>query len=212
MKAIYLLNRRAKTNSEATTEFLQADPHNTLPAQRCPVCGAPVGLRPWAAPMRAELVTWGSQFGDLAFGPGHDFLVSEQFKDLWLKSGLIGLSGFEPVEVVKVVRRGKRFKDPPPSYFRVLPGRSAVAVDEVASGWQWQEPPSPRCEVCREGGIAKGWERIALEGEPAENIFIPRALGSVLVDEHFKRFCEEHAIANCPLVPAEGASHWFYPR
>lgn len=209
MKAIYLLNRRGKVNGEATTEFLQADPFNVGMAQRCEQCGRPIGMLPWEQPLRAEIEAWGRSFGDLAFGPGPDFLISERFKDLWLRSGLVGLSGFEPVDVVKVVRRGKRIKEAPPPYFRVLPQRSAVAVDEAACGWQWEEPPSPRCDVCRGGGIAKGWQRIVLEAEPHENLFIPRGLGWVLVDEHFKRFCEAHAITNCPLIPAEQASHWF---
>lgn len=209
MKAIYLLNRRGKINNEATTEFLQADPFNVGEAPYCPACGNPVGMLSWEQPLRVEIETWGSKFGDLAFGPGPDLLVSERFKDLWLKSGLSGLSGFEEVEIVKVVRRGKRFKDPPPHYFRVVPQRSHAAFDHVASGEQWEGVPPTPCEVCREGGISKGWERIVLEGEPAENIFFPRGMGSVLVDEHFKRFCEQHAITNCPLIPAEQASHWF---
>ncbi len=209
MKAIYLLQRRGAPRGDAKTEFLQADPHNVSDGLDCPCCGRPVGMFRWAQPLRAELETWDLQYGDLAFGPGESILVAERFKDLWLRSGLVGLSGFEPVDVVKVVRRGKRIKEAPPPYFRVLPQRSAVAVDEAACGWQWEEPPSPRCDVCRGGGIAKGWQRIVLEAEPHENLFIPRGLGWVLVDEHFKRFCEAHAITNCPLIPAEQASHWF---
>ena len=210
MKAIYLLNRRGKVYGEATTDFVQAEPFNTgTDEDNCPACGGPVGMWSWEPPLRVELETWGSHFGDMAFGPGGDILISERFKDLWLKSGLMGLEGFDPVEIVKVVRRGKRFKDSPPAYVRVMPQRSQAALDFVASGMQWVKPPSPRCDVCREGGIKKGWERIVLEEEPRENICTVRGFGEVLVDEHFKRFVEENGLLNCPLVPAEEAAHWF---
>jgi len=209
MKKIYLL-KHTDPSYEATTDFIKGDPHNILPTRRCPACGGPVSMLPWAPPFRAELETWGKRFGDMAFGSGDDLLISERFKDLWLKSGLVGLEGFEPVEIVKVVRRGKRFKEPPPAYFRVVAQRSQAAFDVVSSGVQWLEPPSPRCEVCRVGGNAKGWERIVLEEEPKENIFTVRGLGAwVLVDEQFKRFVEEHGLSNCPLMPAEEAAHWF---
>jgi len=210
MKAIYLLKRRGTPIGEATTDFIQADPHNVSDGPNCPACGRPTGPYRWAPPLRAELETWGKRFGDMAFGPSSDMLVSERFKDLWLTSGLVGLEGFEPVEIVKVVRRGKRFKDPPPAYVRVAAQRSQAAFDDVSSGVQWLEPPSPRCDVCRVGGNAKGWERIVLEEEPKENICTVRGLGAwVLVDEHFKRFVEENGLLNCPLVPAEEAAHWF---
>ena len=208
MKRIYLLES-TDPSYEATTDFIQAEPHNVSDGPNCPACGGPTGAFRWAPPLRAELETWGNRYGDMAFGPSESMLLSERFKELWLKSGLMGLEGFEPVEIVKVVRRGKRFKDPPPAYFRVVPQRSQAAFDSVASGEQWEEPPSPRCEVCREGGNSKGWERIVLEEEPRENICRVRGFGGVLVDEHFKRFVEENGLLNCPLVPAEEAAHWF---
>ena len=164
----------------------------------------------WEPPFRVEIETWGGRFGDLAFGPADEFLASERFKALWEQAGLVGLHGFEPVEIVKVRRRRKRIKEAPPQYFRVWAGHSDVAVDEVRSGLQWVDPPAPTCEVCRGGGIKKGWERIVLEGEPKENVFFARGLsGALLADERFKRFCDQHAITNCPLIPAEQASHWF---
>lgn len=159
----------------------------------------------WEPPLRAEIETWGATFGDLAFGPGDSFLVSERFKGLWEQERLVGLHGFEPVEVVKVRHRGKRIKEQPPRYFRVWAERSEAAADQVRSGIQWMSPPT--CEVCRVGTM-KGQERIVLESDPKENVFIARGLpGQVLVDDRFKRFCEEHAITNCSLVPAEQASY-----
>jgi hypothetical protein len=207
MRRIYSLAGYGPETAQATTEFLQADPLNLGEGLRCEACGRPIGMLSWEPPLRAEIETWGVRFGDLAFGPGDDFLVSERFKALWGQSALVGLHGFEPVEIVKLRHRGERIKEPPPPYFRVRAKRSRVAVDYAQSGIQWIRPPT--CDVCRIGTM-KGQERIVLEEEPPENVFIARGLpGQVLVDEKFKRFCEEYAITNCHLVPGERAARWF---
>jgi len=205
---LFLLERHRRSTGEATTDFLQGDPQNVGDAPRCEVCGSFIGMLRWEPLLRAEIETWGTKLGDLAFGPGDSFLVSERFKALWERERLVGLHGFEPIEVVKVRHRGKRIKDGPPQYVRVFVSRSAVALDQERSGIQWTTPPT--CSACREGRGLKGWERIVLEAEPLEDLFEARGLpGQVLASERFKRFCEEHAITNCPLVPAERASHWF---
>lgn len=207
---LYLLERNGPEVGEATTDFLQADPHRVGDGLVCGACGQPIGMLRWEPPLRAEVETWGSKFGDMAFGPGDSFLVSERFERLWEREGLVGLHGFEPVAIVKVRHRGKRIKEALPKYLRVWAGRSDVAVDVVQSRIQWVSPPAPACEVCRGGGIKKGWERIVLEGEPKENLFVARGLsGQLLADERFRQFCDKHAITNCPLIPAEEASHWF---
>ena len=113
--------------------------------------------------------------------------------------------GDEVMEIVKVKRRGKRIKEGPPRYFVVWPVYSEVAVDQERSGFQWEEPP--KCGVCREGHF-RGYARVVLEGEPRENVFMPRRLGVVLADERFKEFCDRHGITNCLLIPAEEASYW----
>lgn len=209
MSPVYSLERSGPKVGEATTDFLQADPHNVGDGLLCKACGQPIGMLRWESPLRAEIETWGTKFGDLVFGPGDSFLVSGRFKALWEREGLRGLHGFEPVEVVKVRHRGKRINAAQPQYFRVWAGHSDVAVDQVRFGIQWVSPPAPACEECRGGGIKKGWERIVLEGEPKEDLFIARGLsGQLLASERFKRFCEENAITNCPLIPAEQASHW----
>ncbi len=210
MRQIYELERSGSRVGAATTDFVQSDPYNVGDAEHCELCGGPIGMLRWDPPLRAELETWGAVFGDLAFGPGDSFLVSERFKDLWVRRGLIGLLGFEPVELLEVRHRGKWIEGGPPRYFRVWAKRSGAALDEVRSGLQWVSPPSPRCDACRGGGIKKGWERIVLEGDADENIFIARGLsGVLLVDGLFKQLVEDHGITNCRLMPAESAAHWF---
>lgn len=209
MRPVYLLEGQQSEPGDALTDFVQVDPVRVGEAPRCEACGEPIGMLPWLPPLRVEIETWGTKFGDLAFGPGDSFLVSERFERLWEREQLVGLHGLEPVEIVRVRNRGNRIKGPPPKYCRVWAGRSDVAIDPVRSGIRWVDPPAPPCETCR-GGIKKGWERIVLEGQPRENLFIARGLpGRLLADDRFERFCEEHAISNCHLIPAEQASHWF---
>jgi hypothetical protein len=66
-------------------------------------------------PIRVELETWGKRFGDLVFGVGNDVLVCERFRNEFLRSGLAGLSGFAPAEMVKVIARRGRIPKPMPN-------------------------------------------------------------------------------------------------
>lgn len=203
-RRIYVLQALSKVITDATTDFLKRD-HRTSEAPQCPACGDPVGMLRWEPPYRVEIETWGSRFGDLAFGTGHEFLVSERFARLWRREGLTGLENFRPAEIVKVIHRGRRIKASPPRYLVVRVYRSSrVVLDDVRSGVKWTRPPT--CDVCK-GGIREGYDRIVVKGIPETNIFIARGLpGRYLVDQRFKRFAEEHGMTNCPLGPAERES------
>src|ERR1700736_684521 len=83
-------------------------------APSCPTCGATVGSLTWLPPLRGELELFGREFGDLVFPPGsNDFLVSQKFKDVYYGHCLTGLSGFDPVDVIKVKCRRKMPSGPP---------------------------------------------------------------------------------------------------
>jgi hypothetical protein len=160
-------------------------------------------MRAWIPPFRAEIETWGTTFGDVVFGPGESILVSDRFRALWEPSDLIGLTGFDPVEIVRVRMRGERIRGDAPRYFHALPVHAAVALDHARSGVRWQRAPT--CPACRQG-VSDGYDRLVLEGEPRENVFVPRGLGVLLADDRFARFCFENQISNCQLTPAEQAS------
>lgn len=203
---IYLLQNPGPVGA-ATTDFLPGEPHNVGEAPRCIVCEHFIGMLRWQPPYRVELDTWGSNFGDVAFGPGDSLLVSKRFASLWRASALIGLEGFEEVDVVKV-RRHRKMNEKAPHYLRVSVVRSSVAVDRRRSGVEWGEPPT--CSACRIGNNLKGWRRIELECSAIENIFIARGLpGQVIVDDQFREFCERNRIANVKLTPGVDAGHWF---
>src|SRR4051794_24598198 len=92
------------------------------PAPCCPTCGRFVGLLTWLPPFRAELETWGKEFGDV-MRIGDDLLVSEHFTEIYTKGSLTGLLAFAPVEIIKV-RRHRKLRGEPPRYFRATIVRS----------------------------------------------------------------------------------------
>ena len=194
----------------ADTEMTEAKGYVQGDALRCRGCGRYVGGLKWLAPYRAELALHGREFGDFVFGGGDDFLVSQNFVTIYRRHGLTGLSGLEPVEIVKVKSRRKKGPEPPP-YFHVVVSRSRTAIDLAASGFEWLEPPN--CMECRLGDIIR-WKRIVIEDGTwtGEDIFIARGLsGTILTSERFKVVCNDNHITNAIFVPAESYGHDFYP-
>ena len=185
----------------------------TIPALATPRAarrGEYIGMRPWLPPYRVEFDTRGREYGDLAFPTASDILVPLRFKQFWERQGLIGLSGFEPVEVVMVKRHRKLSGDPPP-YFKAAVSLSRAVVDNVLSGVELEQPPT--CSVCQLGSGIKRWKAIIIKPETwsGEDIFRPRWAGGLFVTSRFKRFCESNDVKNAVFIPAEEYGHDFYP-
>lgn len=199
---LFVLKRPKVRESTAATDCLSVDPVRRGDAPRCSTCGLPLGSLRWLSPYRVEIETWGEAFGDVVFGPANDLLVSERFAFLWEEAGLLGLDGFEPVEIVKVVRHA-RLKHDPPRYFRVDVVRSQAAIDDAASALEREA--GPICPDCRLGGIINRARGIVLEPSPApvEDVFVARGLpGTVMASERFRVFCTSQNILNAVLIPA----------
>ena len=180
-------------------------------APTCPVCGAAIGGLPVLPPRRVELRLWGRHFSDLAFGVSTDVLVSARFRDAFLRSGLTGFSGFAPVEITKVVARLRKNPKPLPSYFAAVPGRSRAAVDDRASGLDYEERWT--CDECR-NGLMERMRRLVLEPGTwsGEDVFIARGLyGTIITSERFKQFCDREAFTNCVLIAAAHYHFDFFP-
>ncbi len=165
----------------------------------------------WLPPYHVEIDLYGKDFGDLAFGPGDSFLVSQRFRQVYYEYSLTGLVGFDPVDVV-LIRFKKRLRGlpEPPMYFRVNVMRASAALDWAASGFEWNRPPT--CAHCQSGNI-KSWKRLVLEAGTwtGEDIFRPRRLeGRIMITQRFKDACEHHRITNAVFTPAEEAGHDFY--
>jgi hypothetical protein len=171
-------------------------------------------MLPWLPPHRAELEALGQDFGDIAFGPGLEFLVSEQFKEPWCKTELVGLEGFFPVEIAKV-KKHKKIGGSVPNYFCVSVVRSRAAIDVVASGLERNDGTGAEvCPECRLGPGVRRAQRIVLEPSTwsGEDIFIARGLpGTYIASERFKGFCERNQMKNAVLIPALEYSFDFYP-
>lgn len=184
---------------------------------RCEACGDPIGMREWLPPLQLELRVCRRGYCDLLFPTGNDIVVSARFKEIYEREGLMGLSGFDPVEIVKIKPR-RRATEPPPAYFRAHVMRSRAAVDPVASGFDPNPylPLCPECRLPREGrNWRRRWKGIVIDKTLwfGEDIFYPRGgTGNVVASERFKQVCELHRVSNALFVPAEEYADDFYPH
>lgn len=200
---------------EARTDVLPEVGFKVGEAPRCPACGRFIGMLTWLPPYRVQLDSWGQQFGDVAFGASSEwFLVSDRFRTIYVESGLKGLSGFDPVEVMKITRHNKKLRGNPPQYFKVDVVRSQTTVDEAASGFEWSEGASI-CPVCLfpKEGVIKRWKRVIIRPESwqGEDIFVPRGGGELVATIRFKELCEANEVKNVVFVAAENHGHDYYP-
>ena len=206
----YVLVNPKDDQSDAITDCFSVPGFKTGDAPRCSACGGFIGMLPHLPPLRYELATLGSRFGDLAFGGGNNFLVDQRFKDEFLRAGLIGLPRFDPVEIVKVSMR-RKIKQPLPTYFAVCPIHSRAAVDRQASGIDGEDPRG--CDECRIVDI-KRLRRLVLEPGTwsGEDVFVARGLpGTIITSQRFKEFCDRHAFSNCVLIEADRFHFDFFP-
>lgn len=212
----FVLERKPTGASESgRTDVMQQEGFTVGEAPRCPACGGFIGMLKWLPPYRVEMDTWGDHFGDFAFGGGCEwFLVSDRFRSIYVRSGLKGLSGFDPVEVTKITRHNKKLRGNPPQYFKVDVVRSQTAVDQALSGFEWSEGASicPVCLIPKEG-VIKRWSGIVIRSESwqGEDIFVPRGGGELITTSRFKELCEGSEVKNAVFVPAESYGHDYYP-
>lgn len=185
------------------TEFSRTS-SNAGPALRCPQCGDIASLLSWEPPYQGELVLHGKNFGDLVDGPSGGLLVTERFAHDFQAEGLTGLSGFHPVDIKRVRRRGRGPKPgPPPGYLYVTPSYGHAALDLERSRILRKKPVT--CSWCRYAGPDAINGLFVEDGTwNGDDIFRPRGMwGVVFVSERFKRFAERHAMSNMALIPIE---------
>ena len=213
MKLFVLQNPKAG-RGDAVTDFVPVDGAPTGDAPRCEVCGRYVGMLPLLSPARVELEGWGSLWGDIAFGPGDQVLISERCKRAVAEAGLNGFARLDPVVVEKVRRRRPSIKGDPPDYWLATVARSRAMLDESASGLE-REDDGTVCTECGLGGVIKRLRRVVLRPGTwsGEDVFFARGLpGTILASERFKSLCETAGLANCSLVDAATFSFDHYPQ
>ena len=212
MKFFVLQNPKAGC-SDAATDFLPVDGALTGDAPRCEVCGRYIALRPLLPPVRVELDGWGSVWGDVAFGPGDQVLISDRCKRAVAQAGLNGFARLDPVVIEKVRRHRSSIGGSPPVYWLASVARSRAILDENASGLERDD--GAVCSECSLGGVIKRLRRIVLRPGTGsgEDVFFARGLpGTILTSERFKSLCETAGLANCSLVDAETFSFDHYPQ
>ncbi len=207
--SFYVLKNPEVGKTDAVTDFLPTDNFITGEAPKCVACGRWIGMCPWEPPYEVEMRLWGKHPGDIAFGTGNNLLVSERLKDPFLESGLTGLEGFFPAEVVRVVP--KKMAKVLPRYYVARIQRGNAAIDVEASGLEREG--SAVCKTCREGNLIKRTKRVVLEKGTwqGEDVFEARGLpGTIITSERFRQFCSANAFMNVVLVDALCYSFDFY--
>jgi hypothetical protein len=193
------------------TDSMQADGTETGGFPSCPACGAELGMLEWLPPFRVELEVRGRAPGDYTLTPGGKAVVSERFVKAFQSEKLSGVLSFEPVRIVKAVRRraGPRL-GPIPPYFLMQVCFGRGALDDARSLLRRERPVD--CTECR---------RTNLDGiygfkiEPGtwqgEDIFRPRGFQSdFVVSERFTQLVKDHGLTNVKLIPTE--QFWWDPH
>jgi hypothetical protein len=168
-------------------------------------------MLPLLPPVRVQLETWGTECGDIAFGPSDEILISTRVHECFRAAKLTGLIDIGPVEIIKV-NSHQKLRGNVTSYRCCRISRSRATIDEVKSGLQIEEPWT--CEECRIGGIIKRVARLVLEegSWSGEDIFIGRGLpGIIMTSERFVAFCRHNDVLNAHLLHAEKFSFDYYP-
>lgn len=193
------------------TDFAYADTVAKGEAMRCPKCGGFVSMLPPLPPFVVHLETWGSDFGDIAFGPS-DLLVSRAFVEAYRQSQLRGLSSFERVTVASHSKHGTA-SGSVPEYFRTSPSRNAAKIDLVASGVEWKSGRAPTCEECL-AGIIKRWSRVVVDEQSWDGSDVFNAYGipgEILTSKRFHDWSAAQGFRNLILRPSVTVASDFYP-
>ncbi len=190
----YKLNFWPVDQRPGFTRF-RAAPESTLAASPvCATCKGFIGSEQIVPPIRVSLVTYGAQFGDVAFGSVDQILVSKRFKQAYEARDMRGLESFNPVEVLEHVRHNGMADDVAmPPYYHCPIVRSRAIFDQAASEFEWDGPPS-KCADCCCDGMLLGYERLVLmpESWAGQAIFYARgSVGTIVVTEQFRQMFEE---------------------
>ncbi len=165
-------------------------------ALRCPKCGRFISSLRALPPIRVELKTYNKQFGDIAFGPGDQILISERLRHAYEVRDMRGLEDFFPVEVFKHSKKRKMGDFEIPDYYHCSIVRSQAKYDQVASEFDWEDPDHI-CEGCCRDSVLNGYKRLVLISDTWEghDIFYARgSTGTRVVTERFRQMFKEEEL------------------
>ncbi|MBK9262329.1 MAG: hypothetical protein IPM54_21310 [Polyangiaceae bacterium] len=183
------------------TRYNEMKPVQEGEAPICPACGGYVGMIPTLPPFRAELVAYGKELGDVAFGPGDNLLVSDRFRQAWESANLRGLV-FSPLERIRI--RPARLGKKPATYFHVAPQLFGTQVDLERSRLEHEE--LIQCNKCKYGGLLLSIRGFAIDEKSwtGEDIFRPWGLsGDIVVTDRVRKLRDDHGLTNMNLTRVE---------
>lgn len=203
----------ALQRGRAFTDYEKCEPINRGPAPSCPSCGRHLGMLSWLPPHRVTVNVDRPLYTAIAYGG--DLLVSKPLMDAFMVRGLSGLTGFDPVDVIRrrrLTRSAKTAGDPPP-YFRVDVAQGPARVDWKASHFlcsPWQPTSRPRhadCSLCNSRDLNyHGVQRLVLEQGTwdGKDIFVPLGVGATyILSDRFRVLCEELQPGVMDFIPLE---------
>ncbi|MBK8267820.1 MAG: hypothetical protein IPK83_05760 [Planctomycetes bacterium] len=198
------LYQKALTGTKLpTTQYMSVDPvAQGLYAAKCSACDSYLEGFHWKPPYRVDLELRAGVFGDIAFGPHIDILISDAFRNIFHQERMTGCSMPTKVEVRRVKKRGKPPGNPP-DYYLTRVQLSNVRIDVAASGIRRDEAICPECLT---GGILDGYDRIIVEPDSwtGEDIFIAKGLtGTIICSQRFYDVVARYELQNVPLLEAE---------
>lgn len=182
-----------------TNEFKVGEP------ERCPVCHGAVSMLELLSPIEVKLTN--KFLSDFIYGEITPFIVSESFKNAYLKSGLVGIRRFKEVHILKVKSVKTKVNL---SYFLPEIVRSEARIDEVSS--LFNRTGKIKCEECKRGTIIESFERLRFLPDTwsGEDIFYAKWLsGAVFVSRKFIEFIHTNKFSNVQSTNALDYSSQF---
>ena len=203
-----LYSRKLRWPEREVTAFDPIDAVMGDNLDTCSYCGNFLSMRPWLPPYKVDLEAWAPHFGDMAFGPGDDILVSERLLEVLRREGVTGLTQITPVEVRKAKKKVK-FVGAAPKYYKTNVQRTSTEIDLEASGLAWEA--GKVCNECLTGDGFLGWKRIIIKQETWDqtDIFEARGLPTVICSQKFHDVITAADAKGITLIPAELCEYWY---
>lgn len=189
----YIVNNNyAYSNNYATGDV--KGKLNSGNALKCKKCNKYISKLEWLQPFNIKVNS--SKVGDFIFGTFNDLIVSEKFKDLYLKSNLFGISEFLPVNVY--------IKNSKVSTLFYLP---KIILENTRIDFKKSNisiiNDIEYCDLCQLGGIEiKYMNGIKFENEDnfKYDIFKSIFVGKEIVSEKFLQFVESNNLTNLEVI------------
>ncbi|WP_126974135.1 hypothetical protein [Gynurincola endophyticus] len=185
---------------------------------KCPQCHEPVGVSYWLPPYDIVLKQ-PKKIGDFVGGViGVDLIVSQNFKDKYLSSGLTGIVSFIQLNIVKAgVSTKKEYNILPLWGATVEITYTQVDYKKMEVTW-FSEPEENICKLCCPGGGGIGgtyekYQKIVFKKETLtkNDFFIPINFpGNIMLSQNAKAFLEINDFSNYQLVPDYEAKENIY--